>query len=120
MINGGCGDDGFMDFRDYLVSRGRKVFDRTLADPESLLDDQLSSNGSWHYEEMHFLSVASEVADSKNWSIDLFFPHPTGGVPGEFYNGDKAQFAKHFPRIHQHLEARRAAKAAVKKQSENN
>jgi hypothetical protein len=32
----GCGDDGFMDFRAWLISRGKATFERALQDPESL------------------------------------------------------------------------------------
>lgn len=38
IIEGGCSDDGFMDFRYGLISRGRSVFERALADPDSLAD----------------------------------------------------------------------------------
>ncbi|MFA1547585.1 DUF4240 domain-containing protein [Actinomadura chokoriensis] len=36
LIEGGCGDDGFMDFRSGLVLLGREVFTRAVADPDSL------------------------------------------------------------------------------------
>lgn len=36
LIEGGCGDDGFMDFRDGLALLGREVFTRAVADPDSL------------------------------------------------------------------------------------
>ena len=46
LLNGGCGDDGFDDFRGWLVTRGRAVFEAALADPDSLADvvttDELS------------------------------------------------------------------------------
>lgn len=38
LVEGGCSDDGFMDFRDGLVLAGRTTFDRALADPDSLAD----------------------------------------------------------------------------------
>ncbi|MGO2042828.1 MAG: DUF4240 domain-containing protein, partial [Cellulosimicrobium funkei] len=38
LVEGGCSDDGFMDFRDGLVLAGRAVFERTLADPDTLAD----------------------------------------------------------------------------------
>ncbi|MEV0679109.1 DUF4240 domain-containing protein [Actinosynnema sp. NPDC050436] len=38
LIEGGCGDDGFMDFRDGLILLGRDVFTRAVADPDSLAD----------------------------------------------------------------------------------
>ncbi len=36
LIEGGCGDDGFMDFRDGLALLGRETFTRAVADPHSL------------------------------------------------------------------------------------
>ncbi|HLO93451.1 MAG TPA: DUF4240 domain-containing protein [Burkholderiaceae bacterium] len=36
LIGGGCSDDGFMDFRGWLVSRGEKVFEAAVQDPDSL------------------------------------------------------------------------------------
>jgi hypothetical protein len=38
LINGGCSDDGFDYFRGWLISQGKTVFDRALADPDSLAD----------------------------------------------------------------------------------
>lgn len=38
LIEGGCGDDGFMDFRAGLVLLGRKTFTRAVADPDSLAE----------------------------------------------------------------------------------
>ncbi|GAA3227033.1 DUF4240 domain-containing protein [Dactylosporangium siamense] len=38
LIEGGCGDDGFMDFRSGLMLQGRAAFDGAVADPDSLAD----------------------------------------------------------------------------------
>ncbi|WP_033439213.1 DUF4240 domain-containing protein [Saccharothrix sp. NRRL B-16314] len=38
LIEGGCGDDGFMDFRDGLILQGRDVFTRAVGDPDTLAD----------------------------------------------------------------------------------
>ncbi len=38
LVEGGCSDDAFMDFRDGLVLAGRATFERTLADPDTLAD----------------------------------------------------------------------------------
>ncbi len=37
IIDGGCSDDGFMDFRYGLISRGRSIFEAAIADPDSLV-----------------------------------------------------------------------------------
>jgi len=38
IINGGCSDDGFRSFRDWLISEGRAVFEKALKDPDTLAD----------------------------------------------------------------------------------
>lgn len=38
IIKGGCSDDGFDDFRGWLISKGRNIFEAALRDPESLID----------------------------------------------------------------------------------
>ena len=35
-LHGGCGDDGFLDFRSTLVTLGKEFFFQVLADPDSL------------------------------------------------------------------------------------
>ena len=37
-VLGGCGDDGFDDFRAWLICQGRTVFETALSDPDSLCD----------------------------------------------------------------------------------
>lgn len=46
LIEGGCSDDGFMDFRDGLVLAGREVFTRAVAAPDSLADHPVVSGMS--------------------------------------------------------------------------
>jgi hypothetical protein len=38
LINGGCSDDGFRDFRVWLVGRGRVAYERALRNPDTLAD----------------------------------------------------------------------------------
>lgn len=38
LINGGCSDDGFDAFRGWLMTRGRVVFARAVAEPDSLAE----------------------------------------------------------------------------------
>ena len=58
---GGCTDDGFMDFRQWLVGQGRGVYMAALKDPDSLADapdyrefqyDSLPVMGDYAYEEL--------------------------------------------------------------------
>ena len=38
LINGGCSDDGFRDFRAWLVGRGRHPYEAALKNPDALAD----------------------------------------------------------------------------------
>ncbi|MFF1869770.1 DUF4240 domain-containing protein [Kitasatospora herbaricolor] len=38
VVNGGCSDDGFHYFRDWLIARGRACYEQALADPDGLAD----------------------------------------------------------------------------------
>jgi hypothetical protein len=57
VINGGCSDDGFRYFRDWLISEGEQVFEAALADPDSLAE--LPIGADWELEGFGY--VAAEV-----------------------------------------------------------
>lgn len=62
IIGCGCGDDGFMDFRAWLIGRGKDVFEKALIDPESLLD--IVETG-WETQEENLLYVAPQAYEMK-------------------------------------------------------
>ncbi|HHQ6600568.1 TPA: DUF4240 domain-containing protein [Serratia fonticola] len=43
IMGGGCSDDGFMDFRDWLISRGQSVYEAALINPDTLAESLKSS-----------------------------------------------------------------------------
>ncbi len=51
IIGGGCSDDGFIDFRYGLISKGRNIFERALSNPDALADVDAESieNESYGY-----------------------------------------------------------------------
>lgn len=49
IINGGCGDDTFTDFRASLISRGQAVYEKVVSNPESLADESYDEE-AWFYE----------------------------------------------------------------------
>lgn len=57
LMNGGCSDDGFHYFREWLISEGRQAFETALADPDSLAESADYEN----YELESFGYVALEV-----------------------------------------------------------
>jgi Protein of unknown function (DUF4240) len=53
ILNGGCGDDSFADFRAALISRGSASFQSALADPDSLADENVDLE-NWFHEGFEF------------------------------------------------------------------
>ena len=97
---GGMSDDGFTDFRTWLVSQGRANYTRTLADPDALVDL------SWDEDEEDFGYAeewgyaAGQVLESRGLDVDdaegASVTDPDG-TP--FPEDDDAWFARHLPRL---------------------
>jgi hypothetical protein len=53
IITCGCSDDGFLDFRAWLIGQGKNMFEMVLKDPESLVDivkyPKSTRNGDIYY-----------------------------------------------------------------------
>lgn len=60
MCGNGCSDDGFMDFRAWLIAQGKEVYLAALADPDSLAD--VEPYGGCQFESFSY--VASEVLNT--------------------------------------------------------
>lgn len=71
LIHGGCSDEGFAYFRRWLVSRGRRVYEAALADPDSLADydPRQWPWGPWDFEE--YYDVIGEVFRDKGGEGDV-------------------------------------------------
>lgn len=59
IMNGGCSDDSFMDFRATLISMGRETFEAAVEHPDSLATLELEIGEEFIYEE--FQNVPTEV-----------------------------------------------------------
>ncbi len=68
-----CSDDGFIDFRAWLIAQGREAYFAALADPDSLADvvpygdccfEQLSYVGDYAYEQL----TGKSAYDQTDWS----------------------------------------------------
>ena len=53
MCENGCSDDGFIDFRAWLIAQGREVYLAALADPDSLTD--VEAYGGCQFEELNYI-----------------------------------------------------------------
>jgi len=98
LINGGCSDDGFTDFRYGLISRGRAFFESVLADPDSLAD-RLIDNDFIPNEEFGY--VAAKVFEEKTGEpIPTPELPPVGAPQGEDWDFDNADLcSEKLPKI---------------------
>jgi len=63
IIGGGCSDDGFLDFRGWLISRGEHAYEAAMADPESLVNVVKDHDGNCQVEGYQY--IASQVWEEK-------------------------------------------------------
>ena len=89
VINGGCGDDGFRYFRDWLISCGRKVYEDALSDPQSLARYAPDMDGA-EAEFESFCYVADEVHEERFGSpIEQEVPDAEGEPVGQPWDEDE-------------------------------
>ena len=116
-LNQGCGDDSFMDFRDYLIMMGEKDYTQIVNDPDSLVDCKLTPEGI-HYSEMAFSQTIFELGrpeiDKMQYDIPAireFYKHNLGApLKNKGFNGDDEKvLQKELPRIWKYTQSRKAA-----------
>jgi len=94
IICGGCSDDKFTDFRSTLISMGRAIFERAMADPESLAEQNIDGESA-AYEGYQY--VAYRVYEEKTGvAVPPDKPHPkrTRGVAFKEW-----ELEKRFPKL---------------------
>jgi Protein of unknown function (DUF4240) len=94
LIEGGCSDDGFTDFRYGLISQGRRVYEAALENPDTLVDiDEDISNESFGY-------VASRLYEEKGGkSLDRRSLAPSEPTGEEWDFDDEEENAQRLPRL---------------------
>jgi hypothetical protein len=99
IIGSGCSDDGFTDFRGWLISMGQGIFERALADAESLVDvaDAPGVEDVFFEEFLNVPAHAYEEATGREIPeyIGNFPSEPTGMKWSE--EGDELE--RRFPRL---------------------
>ncbi len=74
LIQGGCGDDSFADFRVSLISRGRDDYERAVAAPDALADQDFDENARFY--EGYQYAVSKGVGQAVGASVARYAPHP--------------------------------------------
>lgn len=110
LMRGGCSDDGFDYFRGWLVAQGRTVWERALADPDSLAGQGVDPDDDM-VECEDILGVASSAYAAATGDEEAFWTtlmaadrdlpeSGSGGPIGENFDfDDDAQMRARLPRL---------------------
>ena len=101
---GGASDDSFLAFRTWLVGHGREIFERVLADPDSLAElewdedeNDFGAAEDWAYAAVEVLEErGTDEDDDEDDGPDDEFGEPAGEP---FPEDDDEWFAARFPRL---------------------
>ena len=80
ILNGGCSDDGFQYFCNWLIGQGRTRFEAALLSPESVADFVTGEEEEIECESLGYVAIEAYESISGNFpEMDLKFPsHPSG------------------------------------------
>ena len=95
LMNGGCSDDGFEYFRLWVISRGRKVYEAALANPDNLID-YIAEDADMDFFEFELFWYAAIDAFEEATDADLYdyidddnFTTREGNYPNFEFNWDE-------------------------------
>lgn len=99
IIAGGCSDDGFVDFRSWLISMGRRVFEEAVAHAESLVDAADAPGiEDVFFEEFQY--VPAQVYEEMTGSEIPEAPRQPPAEPaGEPWSEDEGKLERRFPKL---------------------
>jgi len=101
VIRGGCSDDGFQDFRSWLISKGESVYSEALRDPETLAAAIVDGDDDCQFEEFQY--VASQVWERKTRKDLSRFPTLDSEYPespsGEEWSEEGDDLERRFPKL---------------------
>ena len=95
LMKGGCSDDGFEYFRLWVISRGRKVYEAALANPDNLID-YIAEDAEVDFFEFELFWYAAIDAFEEATEADLYdyidddnFTTREGNYPNFEFNWDE-------------------------------
>lgn len=100
LMEGGCSDDGFEYFRNWLIGTGKKTYEAALASPDSLAAAPmgLSDDGICEFESLAYVAadVYEQVAGK---ALTPKVKQPKEPAGAEFDFDDEGEMRKRFPKL---------------------
>lgn len=101
LIGDGCSDEGFMDFRGWLISKGQKAYEAALRDAEALMEIVSDDDDDCQFQ--GFESAAPQAWQAKTGRGLSDFPRGAWMQPeepsGEIWHEDTDDLERRFPRL---------------------
>ena len=81
LIEGGCSDDSFMDFRSTLISLGRPVFESAVVNADSLADFNIAPERATYEGYQYVAPTVYQEITGNHIERDKMHPQEVGGAP---------------------------------------
>lgn len=103
LANGGASDDGFEYFRCWLIAKGRKTFERVVADPDALADVLAPDHQDiLEFEDFAYVARKTWAAKTgRDWNempfvANMMYAESPKGIR---FSEDPADLAKRYPKL---------------------
>lgn len=95
IINGGCSDDCFSDFRDWLIGQGKSIFESAIQDIETLSELNETNDGDW--EGLSY--IPTDIYEKKTGSDMPLGIQENLEITGEEWEEDKNNLKNKYPKL---------------------
>ena len=96
IINGGCSDDCFSDFRGWLIGQGQSIYENAIKNIETLTELKETNDGDW--EGLSY--IATDVYEKKTGNDMPQGIQENFEITGEEWEEDENDLKKRFPKLY--------------------
>lgn len=96
IINGGCSDDCFSDFRGWLIGQGQSIYENAIQNIETLTELKETNNGDW--EGLSY--IATDVYEKKTGNDMPQGIQENFEITGEEWEEDENDLKNRFPKLY--------------------
>ncbi len=96
IINGGCSDDCFSDFRGWLIGQGQSIYENAIKNIETLTELKETNDGDWE----GFSYIATDVYEKKTGNDMPQGIQENFEITGEEWEEDENDLKKRFPKLY--------------------